>query len=129
MKTVSARQANHDFSELLSRVERGEEARGVIVPLSPAAADTGTASGHRSCNRKVYRGARPYELSGAMKCTTNAGETNILGNAILSVPPREDTWGARPARTGNADGIMHFTAANARGVQQRGGSQGRNRGR
>jgi hypothetical protein len=51
MKTVSARQANHDFSELLSRVERGEEARGVIVPLSPAAADTGTASSHRSCNR------------------------------------------------------------------------------
>ena len=25
MKTVSARQANHDFSKLLSRVERGEE--------------------------------------------------------------------------------------------------------
>jgi prevent-host-death family protein len=25
MKTVSARQANHDFSDLLSRVERGEE--------------------------------------------------------------------------------------------------------
>ena len=25
MKTVSARQANHDFSELLLRVERGEE--------------------------------------------------------------------------------------------------------
>jgi prevent-host-death family protein len=25
MKTVSARQANRDFSELLSRVERGEE--------------------------------------------------------------------------------------------------------
>jgi prevent-host-death family protein len=25
MKTVSARQANHDFSELLARVERGEE--------------------------------------------------------------------------------------------------------
>jgi prevent-host-death family protein len=25
MKTVSACQANHDFSELLSRVERGEE--------------------------------------------------------------------------------------------------------
>ena len=25
MKTVSARQASHDFSELLSRVERGEE--------------------------------------------------------------------------------------------------------
>ena len=48
--------SNHDFSELLSRVERGEEilitkreqTRGVIVPLSPAAADTGTASSHRS---------------------------------------------------------------------------------
>ena len=25
MKTVSARQANHEFSELLSRAERGEE--------------------------------------------------------------------------------------------------------
>ena len=25
MKIVSARQANHEFSELLSRVERGEE--------------------------------------------------------------------------------------------------------
>jgi prevent-host-death family protein len=25
MKTVSARQANHEFSTLLSRVERGEE--------------------------------------------------------------------------------------------------------
>jgi len=25
MKTVSARQANHNFSKLLSRVERGEE--------------------------------------------------------------------------------------------------------
>ena len=25
MKTVSARQANHDFSKLLSRVERGEK--------------------------------------------------------------------------------------------------------
>jgi prevent-host-death family protein len=25
MKTVSARQANHDFSQLLSRVEQGEE--------------------------------------------------------------------------------------------------------
>ena len=25
MKTVSARQANHDFSELLARAERGEE--------------------------------------------------------------------------------------------------------
>ena len=25
MKTVSARQANHEFSKLLSRVERGEE--------------------------------------------------------------------------------------------------------
>ena len=25
MKTVTARQANHEFSELLARVERGEE--------------------------------------------------------------------------------------------------------
>ena len=58
MKTVSARQANHNFAKLLSRVERGEEilitmeqTRGVIVPLSACAADTGTAGGHRACNR------------------------------------------------------------------------------
>jgi hypothetical protein len=58
MKKVSARQANHDFSELLSRVARGgnldpetEQTRGIIVPLSVAAADAGAASGHQSCNR------------------------------------------------------------------------------
>ena len=44
MKTVSARQANHEFSELLARVERGEEMlmtkRGkpvaVLRPYRPA---------------------------------------------------------------------------------------------
>jgi antitoxin (DNA-binding transcriptional repressor) of toxin-antitoxin stability system len=59
MKKVSARQAKREFSELLSRAERGEEipdheteqARGVIVPLSPAAADAGTTGGHRACNQ------------------------------------------------------------------------------
>jgi len=40
MKTVSARQANHKFSELLSRVERGEEIiitkrRRPVALLSP----------------------------------------------------------------------------------------------
>jgi prevent-host-death family protein len=43
MKTVSARQANHDFSELLSRVERGEEILitkrskpvAVLIPYRP----------------------------------------------------------------------------------------------
>jgi prevent-host-death family protein len=43
LKTVSARQANHDFSELLSRVESGEEIlitkRGkpvaVLIPYRP----------------------------------------------------------------------------------------------
>jgi antitoxin (DNA-binding transcriptional repressor) of toxin-antitoxin stability system len=55
MKTVSARQANHDFSKLLSRVERGEKILitkwSKPVPLSAAAADSGTASRHQSCNR------------------------------------------------------------------------------
>jgi len=43
MKTVSARQANHEFSDLLSRVERGEEILitkrnkpvGVLSPYRP----------------------------------------------------------------------------------------------
>jgi hypothetical protein len=44
MKTVSARQA-HDFSELFSRVERGEEqAPWRYCSLSPAAAGIGTAA-------------------------------------------------------------------------------------
>jgi prevent-host-death family protein len=59
MRTVSARQANHDFSKLLSRVERGEEILitkrskpvALLFPYQPAAADTGTARGHQSCNR------------------------------------------------------------------------------
>jgi antitoxin (DNA-binding transcriptional repressor) of toxin-antitoxin stability system len=32
MKKVSARQANHDFSELLSRVERGEDVACALQP-------------------------------------------------------------------------------------------------
>ena len=32
MKTVSARQANHEFSDLLSRVEHGEE---ILIRLRP----------------------------------------------------------------------------------------------
>jgi prevent-host-death family protein len=43
MKTVSARQANHEFSDLLSRVERGEEILitkrskpvAILVPYRP----------------------------------------------------------------------------------------------
>ncbi|MGA8901205.1 type II toxin-antitoxin system Phd/YefM family antitoxin [Bradyrhizobium sp.] len=43
MKTVSARQANHEFSDLLSRVERGEEILitkrskpvAILVPYHP----------------------------------------------------------------------------------------------
>lgn len=54
MKTVTARQANHAFSELLSRVERGEEVlitkRGKPIALLSRyrpPPDTGKASGHR----------------------------------------------------------------------------------
>lgn len=44
MKTVTARQANHEFSDLLSRVERGEEVLitkrskpvAVLRPYNPA---------------------------------------------------------------------------------------------
>ena len=60
MKTVSAREANHDFSELLSRVERTEQILitkrskpvALLSPQSPAAADTGTAGGYRACNQR-----------------------------------------------------------------------------
>ena len=53
MKTVSARQANHEFSDLLSRVERGEEilitkrSKPVAVrpSLSSTANDSGTQKG------------------------------------------------------------------------------------
>ena len=44
MKTVSARQANHDFSELLSRVERGEEI--LITKRSKPAPERQAATNH-----------------------------------------------------------------------------------
>jgi antitoxin (DNA-binding transcriptional repressor) of toxin-antitoxin stability system len=68
---------------LLSRVDRGDELLitkrskpvAVLIPLSAAAADAGTASGHQSCNRgdgtRATLGARPRELSRAMKCTSD----------------------------------------------------------
>jgi prevent-host-death family protein len=63
MKRVSARQANHDFCKLLSRVERGEEilitkwSKPVaLLSLSAAAVDTGTASGHQATIEVMAQG-------------------------------------------------------------------------
>jgi prevent-host-death family protein len=82
LKTVSARQANHDFSELLPRVERGEEIlitkRGkpvaVLIPYRPPRL---TPERQAAINHAIegmaqgYPGARPRELSRAMKCTSD----------------------------------------------------------
>jgi antitoxin (DNA-binding transcriptional repressor) of toxin-antitoxin stability system len=52
MKTVSAREANHQFSDLLSRAERGEEKAGRgLRSLSSAANDRRTQKGGSTRNR------------------------------------------------------------------------------
>ena len=56
MKTVSARQANHEFSDLLSRVEHGEEilitkASRSVKTLSSAAHDCRAQKCHSTRNR------------------------------------------------------------------------------
>ena len=60
MKTVSARQANHEFSDLLSRVERGEEILitkrnkpvAVLSPYRPSVDDPRTRKGHTARDRR-----------------------------------------------------------------------------
>jgi antitoxin (DNA-binding transcriptional repressor) of toxin-antitoxin stability system len=51
MKTVSAHQANHDFSELLSRVERGEEI--LITKRSKPVAPRLTAERQAAINHAI----------------------------------------------------------------------------
>jgi hypothetical protein len=55
-------------------------------------------------------------------------DTNILVYATLRLASQKDT-GRAISSYANAGGIEHSAAANPRGVQQRGNSQGRNRGR
>jgi antitoxin (DNA-binding transcriptional repressor) of toxin-antitoxin stability system len=80
MKTVSARQANHEFSDLLSRVERGEEilitqteqaGRGLKC-LSSTANDRGAQKGHSTRDRCDVEGP-------------------VLGRHLTKVQPRRDT--------------------------------------
>jgi predicted nucleic acid-binding protein len=56
-------------------------------------------------------------------------DTNILVYATLSAPLAKTDRRAICSYARNADGIEHSAVANASGVQQRGNSQGRNRGR
>jgi prevent-host-death family protein len=91
------RQANHDFSELLSRVERGEEilitrrSRPVAL-LSPYQLPRLTPEREAAINHAIeviaqgHPGARPYELSRAMKCTSDASSSTPPFR-----PPPEDT--------------------------------------
>jgi len=85
MKTVSVRQANRDFSELLSRVERGEEIlitkrSKPVALLSPYHPPRLTPKQQAAIDHaievmaQVYPGERTHELSRAMKCTSDDGQ-------------------------------------------------------
>jgi prevent-host-death family protein len=84
MKTVSARQANHAFSELLSRVERGEEIlitkrSKPVALLSPYHPPRLTPERQAAVNhaievmRKGCAWARRCEVSREMRCTKVRG--------------------------------------------------------
>ncbi len=72
MKTVSARQANHEFSDLLSRVERGEEilitkrSKPVAV-LSPYRAPLMTAERRKAIRHAVNVMAKGLSWGGALQ--------------------------------------------------------------
>ncbi len=58
MKTISARQANHEFSALLSRAERGEEISDrydVAVLNFTYSSQNGKAPGAVNCSRAVAK--------------------------------------------------------------------------
>jgi prevent-host-death family protein len=83
MKKVSAHRAEREFSELVSRVERGEEIlitkRSKPVALlspyrPPRVTPERQAAIDHAIEDKAYLGARPYELSPAMKCTSDDGQ-------------------------------------------------------
>jgi prevent-host-death family protein len=82
LKTVSARRANHHFSKLLSRVERGEEILitkrskpvALLSPYQPLRLTPERKRPSVMQSRswhKVYPGVRRCEISRATKCTSD----------------------------------------------------------
>jgi|SRR5262245_8351929 len=81
MKTVSARQANHEFSKLLSRVERGEEIlitkrNKPIAVLSPHRPPLITPEREKAIQHAIdvmeqglFPGTALCDSSGVKKCT------------------------------------------------------------
>jgi prevent-host-death family protein len=72
MKTVSARQANHEFSELLARVERGEEVlvtkRGKpVAVLSPYRPPLQTPERQKAIERAVDMMAKGLPWGSALR--------------------------------------------------------------
>ena len=83
MKMVSAHQANHGFSKLLSRVERGEEIlitkrRKPVALLSPYQSPRLTLERQAAIKHAIEVMAQrlPWarQLSRAMKCTSGDGQ-------------------------------------------------------
>jgi prevent-host-death family protein len=79
MKTVSARQANHEFSALLSRAERGEE---ILI----------TKHNKPSCRIKplsITWHACRAQKSGPARCPTHE-KRFALGRCLATVQPRRN---------------------------------------
>src|SRR5712691_3679208 len=74
-----------------------EQTRGAVVPLSPAAADTGTASGHRSCDwsdgTRPALGRRPtsFHARRHARAMMVSFDTNVLVYATVSAPLSKTT--------------------------------------
>ena len=114
MKTVSARQANHEFSDLLSRVERGEEIlitkrNKPVAVLSPYRPPLMTLNAKRRYGApsmlwgRGYPGAMRREDSGVKKCKSVMISFDT-GDNPAPPPLRSVDWHRRAQSGGSVAG-------------------------
>jgi prevent-host-death family protein len=139
MKTVSARQANHEFSDLLSRVERGEEIlitkrNKPVAVLSPYRPPLMTPEREKAVQHAIdvmVQGlpwAAPCEGLGVKKCTSGDDQLRYQHPRLRNRfgTRREGAAGARSHRPCNASRMDYLTASNPCGVRQCGDPKGGN---
>ena len=139
MKTVSARQANHEFSDLLSRVERGEEIlitkrNKPVAVLSPYRPPLMTPEREKAIQHAIDVMARGLPWGGTLrslgvrKCTSGDDQLRHQHSRLCDCfgTRREGAPSARPHRPCNASRMDYLITSNPCGVRQCGDPQSRN---
>src|SRR6266700_7381846 len=127
MKTVTARQANHEFSDLLSRVERGEEIlitkrNKPVAVLSPYRPPLMTPE-----REKAVQHAIDMMVQG-LPCTSGDDQLRYQHPRLCNRfgTRREGAAGARSHRPCNASRMDYLTSSNPCGIRQCGDPKGGN---